>query len=262
MFLTLGKPLYLIILLIIPFIWLMMRRASAEVGLSIKRIVVCVIRSLLIIVVGLALSDPKLLSHSDRVNVFFCLDVSESVPDDQRRKAEAFIQQSAAEMQRDDHAGLIVFGKHPSLEVSLKPKLDALNIQSIVNPHNTNIHDALQLAIGRLPRQGKNKIVLFSDGNENMQHSRDMAYLAGSMGIEIFPVPLATWFGKNEAFVKSMVTPSDVALETPFEIRLVLNSSVQNKGELIILKNGNLFVRPPVEPNAGTNVFTFEDILS
>jgi uncharacterized membrane protein len=262
MSLTFAKPLYLSILLIIPFIWLMMRRISADDRWSIKRIVVCVLRSLLIIVLGLALSDPKLLSHSDGVNVFFCLDVSESVPGDQRQKAETFIQQAAAEMQRDDRAGLIVFGKHPSLEFSLKPEIDALNIQSIVNPHNTNIHDALQLAIGRLPRPGKNKIVVFSDGNENMQHSRDMAYLAGSMGIEIFPVPLATWFGKNEAFVKSMVTPSDVALETPFEIRLVLNSSVQNKGELIILKNGNLFVRHPVDLNAGTNVFTFADKLS
>ncbi len=259
--LTLSKPLFLIIVLLVPFIWLMMKRADAQ-SLSKKRMVIGVLRSMLILVLGLALADPKILSHSDRVNVFFCLDVSESVPDDQRRKANAFIQQAAAEMQEDDRAGLIVFGKHPSLEITLKPKLDALNIQSILNPHNTNIRDALQLAIGRLPPQGKNKIVVFSDGNENRQHSRDMAYLAGSMGIEIFPVPLATWFGKNEAFVKSMVTPSEVALETPFDIRLVLNSSVQNKGELIILKNGNLFVRHPVKLNAGTNVFTFADKLS
>ena len=262
MLLTLGKPLYLSVLLIIPFIWLMMRHASAEVGLSIKRIVVGAVRSLLVVVLALALSDPKLLSHSDRVNVFFCLDVSESVPDDQRQKAEIFIQQVASDMQGDDWAGLIVFGKHPSLEAILEPRLGALNIQSIVNPHNTNIHDALQLAIGSLPRQGKNKIIVLSDGNENMRHARDMAYLAGSLGIEIFPVPLSTWFGKNEAFVKSMVTPSEVALETPFEIRLVLNSSIQNKGELIILKNGNLFVRHPVELNPGTNVFTFADTLS
>lgn len=230
--------------------------------MSKQKIFVGVLRSSLIIVLGLALSDPKHLSHSDQVNVFFCLDVSESIPNDQRLKAETFIEQTAAEMQSEDQAGLIVFGKHPSLEVSLRTKLDALNIKSIVNPHNTNIHDALQLAIGRLPQPGKNKIVVFSDGNENMQHSRDMAYLAGSLGIEIYPVPLATWFGKNEAFIKSLETPSNVALQTPFEIRLVVISSVKNSGELVMVRNGNLLVRQPIELNAGTNVITFADTLT
>ena len=165
-------------------------------------------------------------------------------------------------MQGEDRAGLIVFGKHPSIEVLLKAGLDALNIKSIVNPRNTNIHDALQLAIGRLPRQGKNKIVLLSDGNENLRHSRNMASLARSLGIEINPVPLATWFGKNEAFIKSLDTPDQVALETPFEIRLVVVSSVKNSGELVLVKNGNLLVRRPIALKAGTNVITFAETLS
>ena len=259
---TLDKPIYLIIYLLIPFIWLMMRRSSAGDRWSKQKLVLGLLRSFLVIVLGLALSDPKLSSHSDQVNVFFCLDVSESIPGDQRRKAEAFIEQTASEMQGEDQAGLIVFGKHPSLEVSLRTKLDALNIKSIVNPHNTNIHDALQLAIGRLPQQGKNKIVVFSDGNENMQHSRDMAFLGRSLGIEIYPVPLATWFGKNEAFIKSLETPSNVALETPFEIRLVLISSVKNSGELVMIRNGTLLVQQPIELNAGTNAIAFADTLS
>jgi len=259
---TLDRPIFLSICLLIPLVWLMMRRASGGVRWSGQKTIVCVLRSSLIIVLGLALSDPKHLSHSDQVNIFFCLDVSESIPGDQRLKAERFIEQTAAEMQGEDQAGVIVFGKQPSLEVSLRTQLDALNIKSIVNSHNTNIRDALQLAIGRLPRQGKNKIVVFSDGNENIQHSRDMAYLAGSLGIEIYPVPLATWFGKNEAFIKSLATPSNVALHTPFEIRLVVVSSVKNAAELIMVRNGNLLVQQPLALNAGTNVITLADTLS
>lgn len=262
MIFTLDKSIYLSICLLIPLIWLMMKRSAAGEQLSKRQIASGILRSLLVIVLGLALSDPKHLRHSDQVNVFFCLDVSESIPVDQRLKAAAFVEQAAAAMQAEDQAGLIVFGKHPSIEISLKTKLDALNLKSIVNPHNTNIHDALQLAIGRLPRRGKNKIVLFSDGNENMLHSRNMASLAGSLGIEIYPVPLATWFGKNEAFIKSLETPSDVALETPFAIRLVVISSVKNSGELVMVKNGNLLVRRPIALNAGTNVITFAETLS
>jgi len=259
---TLDKPIYLITCLLIPLIWLMMRRLSAGQHLSRKQIASGILRSLLILVLGLALADPKQMRHSDQVNVFFCLDISESIPVDQRLKAEAFIEQAAAAMQAEDQAGLIVFGRHPAVEVSLKKNFEAPNIKSIVDPHNTNIHDALQLAIGRLPRQGKNKIVLFSDGNENMPGSRNMAYLAGSLGVEIYPVPLATWFGQNEAFIKSLETPSDVALETPFEIRLVVISSVKNSGELLMVKNGSLLVRQPIALKAGTNVITLADTLS
>src|SRR5210317_300285 len=193
MFFILNKPIYLSTCLLIPFIWILLNRTASRGSSRRPRYVFGILRSLLIIVLGLALSDPKLLSHSDQVNVFFCLDASESIAGDQRLKAVKFIEQAASEMQSGDQVGLIVFGKHPYLELSLRSKLDGLNIKSLVNPHSTNIHEALQLAIGRLPQQGKNKIVLFSDGNENMQHARDIGYLGGSLGIEIYPVPLATW---------------------------------------------------------------------
>jgi len=259
---TLDKPIYLIICLLIPFIWLMMKRSSTGRRWSNSKIMVGVLRSFLVIVLGLALADPQKLGHSDQVNVFFCLDVSESIPADQRLKAEAFIKQAAARMQGEDRVGLVVFGQHPSIDIPLNSEVEALNIKSIVNPHNTNIHDALQLAIGRLPHQGKKKIVLFSDGNENMLESRNMGYLAGSLGIEIYPVPLATWFGKNEAFIQSLDTPANAALETPFEIRLAIVSSEKNSGELVLIKNGNLLARRSVALKAGTNIVTFADMLS
>jgi len=262
MLFTIDKPIYLIICLLIPFIWLMMKRSSVRERLSKKEMALSAIRSFLILVLGLALSDPKLLSHSDQVNIFFCLDVSESIPGYQRQKAEAFIKKATSGMQLEDQAGFIVFGKHARLEESLRANLDTLSIKSIVNSNNTNIHDALQLAIGKFPQQGKNKIVVFSDGNENMQRSRDMAYLAGSLGIEIYPVPLTTWFGKNEAFIKSLETPSYVALETPFEIKLVVISSVKNRGELVLVRNGSVVAQQPIQLNAGTNRIAFVDTLS
>ena len=77
---TIDKPIYLIIYLLIPFIWIMMKRSSAGDRLSKQKLVIGLLRSFLVIVLGLAISDPKFLSHSDQVNVFFCLDVSESIP--------------------------------------------------------------------------------------------------------------------------------------------------------------------------------------
>ena len=243
MFLTLNNPIYLTLWLLIPVNWLMMGRSFARGRSSRQKVIVGGIRSLLIIILGLTLSEPRLSHHSDQVNIFFCLDVSESIPGDQKRAAQSFIKAAAAGIKDEDQAGLIAFGKHPSVEISLRKEFDLHSLRSDINPNYTNIHDALQLAIGKLPTQGKNKIVVFSDGNETLKHALDMASLAGSLGIEIYPVPLATWFGKNEAFIKELYTPSHVALESPFEIRLVVTSSTENYGELVLSRNEKILVQ-------------------
>jgi uncharacterized membrane protein len=260
-FLTLEKPVYLTLWVLIPLIWLMLGRSFAKDRSSRQKVIVGGIRSLLIVILGLALSEPQLSHHSDQVNVFFCLDVSESIPRGQKRAAEAFIDAAAAGLKDEDQAGLIAFGKHPHVEISLRKEFDFHSLRSDINPNYTNIHDALQLAIGKLPTQGKNKIVVFSDGNETLKHSLDMASLARSLGIEIYPVPLATWFGKNEAFIKELNTPSHVALETPFEIRLVVNSSTENHGELILIRNEKIIAKQSIELQAGISVLTFVDTL-
>lgn len=261
MLISLNNPIYLALWLLIPLIWVMMGRSFAKGRSSKQKVIVGAIRSLLIIILGLTLSEPQLSRHSDQVNVFFCLDVSESIPRDQQLAAEAFINAAAAGVKGKDQAGLIAFGKHPSVEISLRKEFDLHSLRSDINPNYTNIHDALQLAIGKLPPKGKNKIVVLSDGNETLKHSLDMASLAGSLGIEIYPVPLATWFGKNEAFIKELITPSHVALETPFEIRLVVISSTENHGELVLFRNEKILVEQAIKLETGINVLNFVDTL-
>jgi len=262
MYFTLDKPIYLSICLSIPIIWYMMTRSSAGDRLTGRKLVIGIIRSLLIAVLGLALAGPRFLRHSDLVNVFFCLDGSESIRREQRQAADAFVKKAAGAMQNGDQAGLIVFGERPSLEISLSNKLDSIAIRSEVNPNYTNLQDALQLAIGKFPQRGRSKIVVFSDGNENLHRSLEAAYLARSLGIEIYPVPLATWFGENEAFVRELSAPAAVALETPYDIRLVVVSSQKNQGELALIRNGQLLAQQPMALQAGTNVVTFSDKLT
>ena len=182
-----------------PVVWFMMSRSFGKGVSSKQKIIIGGIRSILIMVVGFALSDPQLMSYSNQVNVIFCLDVSESIPREQKLAAEAFIEKAAAEMKSEDHTGLLVFGKQPSIEISLRNDFNLPTIRSDVNLNYTNIYNALQLAIGKLTQKGTNRIVIFSDGNENLQRSLDMAYLASSLGIKIYPVPLASWFGKKRS---------------------------------------------------------------
>ena len=239
----------------------MMKRSSGEGGLSRRQFILAGLRSVLVILLAVALANPRLPRYSDQVNVFFCLDVSESISEDQQLMAKTFIKKAGAEMKSEDQAGLIVFGKQPSLETSLSNDFKSAIIRSHVNPNYTNIYEALQIAIGKLPQQRHNKIVVFTDGNENIARSEDMANLAGSLGIEIYPVPMTTWFDKNEAFIQSLETPAHIALESPFEIRLVVISSEDSRGEVLLVRNESLLMRQSTELHKGLNVITFADKL-
>lgn len=258
---SLQKPVFLVLWLLIPVIWIMMFRFLAR---SSKRhkLTIGILRSSLILLLGVVLADPRIMAHTDRVNLLFCLDVSESIASEKKSAAERFIQQTVTRMDAEDQAGLIVFAKHPSLEIPLKNKFEAFSIRSDLNTNFTNIYEALQSAVGNLPQGGENKIVLFTDGNENMYNALEMAYLAASLDIKIYPVPLASWFGKSEVFIQEVQTPATTPLETPYEIRIVVMSSQENQGDLVLLRNDKLLANQPVELQSGKNVVTFADTLS
>ncbi len=258
---TFAKPVFLLFWLFIPVIWIMMYRFSFKEQPLRRKILIGGLRSLLILILGLTLADPRILERSDQVDLFFVQDISQSISKDQEDKSIEMMQKAAAGLKKEDRAGLIVFGRHPSLEIALNEKFKPDSYRSQVNTNFTNISEALQLAIGKLPQEGKNRIVLFSDGNQNMGHALDMAFLARSLEIEVYPVPLKTWFGQNEVFIEKLETPQAVPLETPFEIRLLATAAQESEGEIILLKNSRLLADRKVTLKPGKNVFRFNDSL-
>ena len=265
------KPVFLLFWVLVPAIWLSINRSHLKNRSRRSRILIGGLRTALILMVGLALSDPRMIKGSDRVNLFFCEDVSESVRGhkdsaDLQKEGEngitRFMRRAAKGMEEEDLAGLIVFGEEPSLEISLKRDFATVPLRSYVDTQFTNIYEALQLAIGKLPAEGKNRIILFSDGNQNIEDAVDMAYLAKSLGIEIYPVPLDTRLDENEVMIEDITTPQTVPLETPFEIRLVITSRKETRADLILMRNGNLINVREVTLQSGKNVFRFVDTIN
>ena len=258
---SLTKPIFLLFWLFIPVIWIMITRSSLRNEGRLSLLLIGGLRSLLIVTLGLALSDPRIMKYSDRVNLFFCLDVSGSVSGEGEKVAMEFMKRTTVDMNEEDRAGLIIFGKEPSLEIDLKSDFDPNILKSQVNTNFSNIYKSLEMAIGKLPQKGKNRIVLFSDGNQNLEDSVEMAFLASSLGIEIYPVPITSWFKKNEVFIEKLETPPTVPLETPFDIRLLVISTKESEAGLVLLRNGKLLANQGVKLESGKNVFRFSDTL-
>jgi Ca-activated chloride channel family protein len=261
MFLTLLKPIFLIGLVAVPLLWIVFKKISPGRLSPKEKVLFGSMRSLLLLLLVLALCDLRLLSPSYRVNLFFILDLSESINTRGRDAAMTFMKKAVSGLGKEDRAGLILFGKEASMETELKNNFYPADFRSQIDPKATNIRDALQLAIGRFGESGKNRIVLFTDGNENRKDAREAAYLAKSLGIEIFPVPLTTWFQGKEVFMEKLESPPTAAPQTPFEIRAVLSSTYDGDGEVFLLRNGRLLMNQRVTFRAGKTTIRFKDMI-
>ena len=141
---ALTKPILLLFLIFIPVIWIMMNRSSFKSEPPLGRILSGGIRSIIILILALALSDPRVVKSSDRVNLFFLLDVSESVPEEGQKAALEYIRTASLGIEDEDRAGVIIFGKHPSIEITLTNDFAPLSYKSQVNTNFTDIREALQ----------------------------------------------------------------------------------------------------------------------
>jgi Ca-activated chloride channel family protein len=263
MSITLLRPLFLISLIAIPLLWILFKSTSPIGRLSPReKALFWGMRSLILLLLVLALCDLRVLNPSDRVNLFFVLDMSESINVQGRNAALAFIKKAASDIKKEDRAGLILFGKEASMETELKNAFYPADLRSQIDPNATNIKDALQLAIGQFAESGKNRIVLFTDGNANRKDAMEAAYLSKSLGIEILPVPLSSWFQGKEIFMEKIESPPTADPQTPFEIRAVLSSTHEGDGELVLLKNGRLLTNGRVTFETGKNIFRFKDVIN
>jgi len=253
---------FLLIMLLIPVIWVFTRRSFLAQISNRKRILVFSVRALLIIILGLSLCDPIWLTHSDKVNLIFCLDMSESIGNDQRERAKSFMHKAAASMGSEDQAGLVLFGKQASLEHALDSNFRQDVFRSQVNSNKTNIFEALQFSIGKFPPKGEKRIVIFTDGNENLNNAEEVAYQAGSIGVKIFPVSLSSWFDRNEVYIRSVQAPPTVPLETPYEIRVVAVGTSESRGEVVLFRDNKFMANRTIQIKPGKNVFVFTDTLS
>ncbi|MCJ7832906.1 MAG: hypothetical protein MUQ20_00785, partial [Deltaproteobacteria bacterium] len=117
---TLLQPIFLISLIAIPLIWIGFKKTSPWRLSPKEKSLFGGMRSLLLLLLVLALCDLRLLSPSDRVNLFFVFDLSESINALGRNAALAYMKKAVSGLGKEDRAGLILFGKEASRETELK----------------------------------------------------------------------------------------------------------------------------------------------
>lgn len=193
--------------------------------------------------------------------MIFGLDVSSSIPEGEIRRALGFIEKSVASMEESDEAALIVFGKEAYIELPLQIKPEIKGISSVPPQEYTNPEAAVRVALDLFPEDCQKRIVLMTDGNENIGNVLVKAEIAGS--VQIDTVLLSTrGADTEEVLMDSLIGPGSVGLGRIFELKAMVKSTVETTATLKFFRDKLYLTQQKVELSADRiNVFPLQQKL-
>lgn len=219
------------------------------------------LRGLLLTLVVCALAGLQIRRRADTLTAIFVLDVSDSVPAEEQARGEALIRQAVEAMPPGDRAGVVVFGQDALVEriASEDPALPSF--ASVPVTARTDIASALQLAMALFPDEGAKRLVLLSDGRENLQHAMAQAELAAANDVDLSYISLRGPEGDVEVVVEALDAPADVRQGQSFDLTVVVRSTAQVGATLRVFGDGQgqggsqLLHTQEVRLQAGVNRF-------
>jgi uncharacterized membrane protein len=283
------QPWWLLLLLLVPAIILLSYRSMAGLG-PVRRWLAIALRCALVILLTLAMAEVRLRHPNENVTVLFLVDRSLSVPEEweqdptypgkriDRRweRVKRFINESVEKRgagSKNDKAGVILFGRRPRIELppSDAPRLNFTDVTSTIDSYYTDIAAAMKLALASFPEGTAKRIVLISDGNENLGNAEAQARMAKKNDAQIDVVPLAAGYrNQNEVLVQSVEAPPLIEQSSQLPIRVLLRSynpqTVVGTLTLRQLSGGQSALVPPspmvVRLRPGLNSVTFKQSLA
>ena len=224
-----DRPWFLLLLLLLPLLWWLSFNSLAGLG-PVRRAVALTFRSLLVMALVFALAEAKWQYKTDRLTVIYVLDQSESIPANIRAAMVDYVKRDVDQHRRkekNDRAGLIVFGGDARVESApydgRLPIADRFDTAAYVDSTSTSLESALKLAKASFPEDSARRVVIVSDGNENMGDARSIARSMAEDGIGIDVVPIKL-IAQAEVAVDKVSMPSDIRKDQEFNTTVILSN--------------------------------------
>jgi uncharacterized membrane protein len=273
------QPWFLALLAALPLLWAMGYRSLGSLG-PVRRWFVLGMLTVVWSLGTVSLAELQLVKISPKITVTYLLDQSESIPPLQRQAMLDYVRRDVEkhrDAKRRDCAGVIVFGRDAVVEVPpFDDDIPFLNLESAVGLRTdaTNLAAALKMAMATFPEDSAKRIVIVSDGNENLGDARAVARSLAdqSVGIDVIPIRLSV---RGEVQVEKVALPSEIRRGQPIEARIVVNNFTSPaqangglvKGRLKLIRqvgSHEELLNPAgqqVELKPGKNVFSFQHKL-
>jgi Ca-activated chloride channel family protein len=250
-----SHPWYLLLLALLPLIYLIERRSRVMLPRW-RRVASLGLRTLVILLIVLAISGLQLRRRSDELCVIFAVDRSNSIEEHQAEDVLEKIRGAVSGMRARDKAALVLFAEEAYVDVAPSMKPSIQRFEAIPPRHHTDIARAIRLALGLFPDDAQKRLVIFSDGNENLEHAMVEARTcaANDVAIDVYPLVTAE---KPEIIAEKLSVPETANKAEPFEIRTTIDSNVDAAATLRFFRDEHYVGSEKATLTSGKNVFSF-----
>jgi uncharacterized membrane protein/Mg-chelatase subunit ChlD len=247
------RPIFLLLLaLLVPVLVLAWRSRNSEERW--KWYASLVLRTLVVLALVGSLAQPSLVRRGEALTTAFVLDRSQSIPVPLLASSRDFVQRLVEDKREpDDRVAALTFGKEA--EIASQP-----DTRSIVpdNEHagdrdGSNIAAGIRQALSILPPDTAKRIVLVSDGNENVGNALAEAEIARANGIPIDVIPIE-YESPNEVVFESLKAPTRARPGQTADLRLLLRSQGPARGTVFLRDGGKPIDLDPDAPGDGLQV--------
>ncbi len=254
---NLAEPESLLLLLTIPpvvYLGILSARARPRDRARIRASIV--IRSLILLLLTLAIAGLQWISSGGPLNVVFLIDESGSVSPELRQAAHDYVQQSLARMTPDEQGGVVRFGENALVDRAISGDAAWRPSPRVPGALATNIRDAIQSGLALFPEGGSRRLVLLTDGLQTVADARDLIAQAHAAGVELSVVPLGG-ASDNEVAVEGVSSPQSVPAGQQYEARVMLQSTSDRHASVTLYDDNVPVGQQDVDIRSGKTVVQF-----
>jgi Ca-activated chloride channel family protein len=213
------------------------------------------IRMLIILCLILSLAGLEIIRSGDELAVVFLMDVSDSMSQ-QAVEAETIYVRSAIEsMGPDDRSAIILFGADALVDRPMIPVNELGLISSIPVTNQTDLAEAIRLAMALYPPGAARRMVILSDGAQTSGNARAAAEYAAASGVEIVIVPFINETGA-ETLITNVDAPTQLRPGEDFELNVSLRSNQATSAVLRVLAGHEILYEETHSLRRGDQTFS------
>src|SRR5437667_10266436 len=251
-----------LLLLLVGVLWTVWLALKSDVQSSAwRRWAALAVRLVMVLALILAIAGLQWKRPQEGMNVFFLLDRSDSIPPEQQEAARLYLSKAAAMKKPIDKAGVLAFGTGAAMDKFPKEKCGDQKIQAVEGSERTDIASAIRLGTAAFPETGQKRLVLLSDGNENVGDAFAAVLAARPLGVTVDVVPLGVARG-GDVSVQKLSLPGNIKKGQTFEVKIFAQADQAQRATVRLFRNDQLLGEQPVQLESGKNLFTFPQTLT
>lgn len=255
---SLEHPGFLALLVAIPVVIGVLRYTladspKAQLALS------AATRSVILLLLVLALASLLWVSHSQRVSVLVLGDVSDSVPKSAPGQLSNWWREVSGSVPDHTRVGLTTFAVTNQELVRLggDPKTVG-EVPRHGSAGETDVERAFLTAAQSMPTDTLNRLLVVSDGNETVGDALSAARRATSHGWKVYAAAYTNEV-RDEVLLEDLVVPSEVKKGASFGVSAIAQASAPTRAQFTLYRDGFKIQEKEVDLVAGANTLTFQE---